>query len=504
MNYLTKYPILLLLLAIGRLSLIAQPAKKDYVSKVETFYKETLELFDGVPGVGLAIVSNKETLYAGGFGYADLEQKLPFAADTEFYIASCTKSFTGLLAAILDKEGVIKLDAPVTKYLKEIAFDPALEMDKVKIRDLLTHTSGLEHQSIGFRLAYTGQHTHELLMGQLKDLKANESGRGTYQYTNLGYNIYTLISEELTGKPWQKLLEEKVFKPLGMDRTTAYMSRVEKNNWTFAKPYFAMTKAETEEVYLRKRDNTMQSAGGLVITPQDAATWMKMQLNMGKLKGQQVYPKDLIAMTRNPMANAERERGGFTTKGYGLGWMTGTARDKELVWHTGGFPGSFSLISFAPEANFGVAVFVNEALAGHRLMYLLANYAYDAYWQPEGWEADYEQQRTDLHEYLKTVAKNIRADLAERAKRTWNLTESFEDYSGIFENEVLGTIEIIGNEEQIEVKMGNLHCVATPFPKKNTIRVELVPGSGEVIQFIMEDGRIAAFETDGDVFRKVN
>ncbi len=504
MNYLTKTCVLMLLFAMSQLMLFAQPTKKQYVKKVEAFFNETLEMFDGVPGIGLAVVNGKETFYAGGFGFADLEKKLPFNGDTDFYIASCTKSFTGLLAAILDEEGIISLDAPLTQYLKDIPFDPALEMDQVKVRDLLTHTAGLAHPSIGFRLAYTGDHTHELLMGQLKDLKANEVGRGTYEYTNLGYNIYTLVSEEITGKPWQQLLEEKVFNPLKMNRTTAYMSRVEKHNWTFAKPYFAMTRAETEEIYLRKHDNTMQSAGGLVITPGDAATWMKMQLNMGSVNGKQLFSKEVIGLTRQPVVVAERERGGFTTQNYGLGWMRGTFQDKHLVWHTGGFPGSFSLISFAPEDDFGVSVFVNEALAGHRLLYLLAGYAYDAYWQPEGWEEKYEKQRAELHEYLQGVAKNIRADMAERAKRTWNLTEDFPFYSGIFENELLGTVIIEGTQEQIKVQMGNLYCIATPFPKENTIRIELIPGSGQVLQFIMKEGQVTGIQADGDVFKKVN
>lgn len=490
------------LFVLGTLNLTGQPDAKTYAKHLEKFFQETLDMVGTVPGIGIAVVTNNQTLYQGGFGYADVEKSLPFQANTDFYIASCTKSFTGLLAAILDREDIIKLHAPLTKYLVDISFDPDLKMDQIKVRDLLTHTSGLEHESIGFRLAYTGDHTHELLMDQLKVLRANEAGRGVFEYTNLGYNIYTLIVQEKTGKSWQELLEEKIFTPLGMNRTTAFMSKAEAGNWPIAVPYFALSKEAPEAIYLRKRDNTMQSAGGLIITPADVAKWMKMQLNMGKVDGKQLFPSDLIQLSRSPLVATERERGGFKTNGYGLGWMTGTFQDKNMAWHTGGFPGSFSLISVAPESGIGVAVFVNEALAGHRLMYLLANYAYDAYWQPEGWEKNYEEQRAALLEQIEGFTVRVKEGLDERAKRTWKLSQPFPFYAGTFQNELLGEITIKADDQQISVRMGNLHCIATPFIEEETIRVELIPGSGEVIRFKMQGDKVTGLIWGDSIFTK--
>ena len=137
-------------------------------------------------------------------------------------------------------------------------------------------------------------------------------------------------------------------------------------------------------------------------------------------------------------------------------------------------------------------------------MQLLLNYAYDAYLQPEGWEEEYAQKRKDFLTQLSKVKERSKADLANRAKRTWQLPMPFSAYTGTFSNEMMGTvnIELVG-DEQLEVSIGNMHCIATPYVKENTIRIELVPGSGEVLQYQVKDTKVEAIRVDGMEFKKV-
>ena len=75
---------------------------------------------NGSPGLGVVVVRDTQIVYLKGAGYADAERRIPFDGNTEFYIASTTKAFTGLAAAILAQRGVWNLDAPVSRYLPEL------------------------------------------------------------------------------------------------------------------------------------------------------------------------------------------------------------------------------------------------------------------------------------------------------------------------------------------------------------------------------------------------
>ena len=103
----------------------------------------------------------------------------------------------------------------------------------------------------------------------------------------------------------------------------------------------------------------------------------------------------------------------------------------------------------------------------------------------------------------KKVSQRIKKSIDDRSKRTWKLKGPWTQYSGTYFNDLLGTIEIKGHEDRIEVKNGNLQCVATPYPKENTIRVELVPGRGEAIEFEVEGDKVVSLRARDLEFKKV-
>lgn len=474
--------------------------QKDLQTLVDFAFSET----QAIPGIAMSVVKDGKTIFEKGFGYAQLEGKQKMKDNTSFYIASCTKAFTGLLAAILDEEGIIPMEATLASYFPKIKFDPQLEADKITIQSLLNHTSGLQNGPIGFRAAYSGDHTHEQMVKLLSHSKPNSAGRGNFQYTNVGYNIYTLIVQEVTGKKWQDLLEEKVFTPLGMNRTTAYISKAEKGNWPLALPYLAEAPEKFQSVYLLKKDNTMQSAGGLITTAKDLATWANVQINKGKLNGKRIFSENVMQDAQKPWAATDQRRGPFQGEGYGYGWMVGELGKEKAVWHSGGFPGYLSLMSFMPEHKIGVNVLINEPSVGFRLMYLLAAFSYDWWLKNEDVLADYKSQIQEMAQQLSQRQEKVAAHREELAKRTWQLTEDFSAFSGRYVNEGYGTIEIDGSNGQLSVKMGNMHCIATPYTKENTARVEMVPGRGEVLVFNVENGKVTALKSDGDIFKKVS
>lgn len=479
-----------------------QSYDKTFEDVADNFYSKVVEDFGSVASASIAIVKGDEVEYTAAFGTADRSKQLKASPETAYYIASSTKSFTALLAAILDEEKVISLSDPLTKFFPETQFDPALKADQITMEHLITHTSGLSNGPISFRSAYSGDHNFKKLVDLLNASRQNNAGFDNFQYTNVGYNIYTLVTEKVTGKPWQQLLEEKIFNPLGMDHTTAYISKAKKKKWSLAKPYAGVNKDDIREVYLMKKDNTMQSAGGLITTSADMLAWLKVQLNKGELDGKRIFSKAIMERGQSILANASEEREEFKGEGYGYGWNVGKYGKEKVVWHFGGFPGFFTHVSFLPDQNIGVVVMVNDAAAGYRLMNLFAYYAYDYLMGKEGTEEKYWEKATNLKERLGQRAEKMKAHEADRAKREWQLTESFKNYSGTFTNDLYGTLKVKGDTKQIKVEMGNMHCVAEPYVKENTIRVELIPMRGEILEFKMKDGKVTGIQYDDVFFEK--
>lgn len=500
-----NFGLLFLCLCIATCSLRAQKPSKDkaFEKAADKFYKTSFEELGSVPGVSIVVVQGEKTLYKRGFGYADLEKKLKASAESNFYIASSTKSFTALLASLMDQEGIIKLDDPLSKYFPEVDFPKSVPADQIKIRDLMTHTSGIDNTPIGFRVAYTGNHDFPTRLKLMNYCQANEVGHGNFSYTNVGYNIYAIILEKVTGKNWRDHLEERIFSPLGMNHTSGYISRGEKENWEMASPYMGRSESNIEKVYLSKRDNTMQAAGGLITNGDDLANWLKVQINDGKLNGKQLFPEEIIKVNRSTWVKGSTRNPIFDGKGYGMGWQTGSYQGEKAVWHFGGFPGFLTHISYMPEKKIGVAVMVNEGIAGNRLKDLYAAFAYDYLLGKIKDDGDFMEQSRELMGQIKQVQERIAKHDADLAKRTWQLSLPFKDYRGTFENERFGKIEIKMKGDDLFMEYGNLHCVPTPYTEENTVRVGWIPGSGRVVPFVIEDGEVKGLRYLGEVFTKV-
>ena len=148
------------------------------------------------PGLAVAIVRGDEVIYAKAFGFADRERRIRAEAGTQFYIASTTKSFTGLTAAVLAARRAIDLDQPVMQALPTARFDPRLTADRITLRDLLTHTHGIAPGGpVDFRTAFSGDFTNEQLLDLLPYHGPATIGRA-FSYSNLGYNIFGMVARQ--------------------------------------------------------------------------------------------------------------------------------------------------------------------------------------------------------------------------------------------------------------------------------------------------------------------
>jgi CubicO group peptidase (beta-lactamase class C family) len=442
---------------------------------------------DLAPGMAVAVVDRDRLVYERGFGLADLERNTPVTPDTLFYIASTTKSFTALAAALLDEQGLIDLDASLSSYIPSLAFRSPLSADKISLRDLLTHTHGIR-QTFGpvvVRTAYTGEFTNGQLIRLLGEYEASPQGR-VYQYGNLGYNIAALALETALGVGWKELIEREVLAPLAMLDTTAYRSAADPNR--FAMPYRAESHGMVRIRYA-KDDANMHAAGGHLTTVRDLAKYLEAHINLGRVKGDQVFSAAAIMETHRQQAEQDRNYGPFHRHGWGLGWDLGTYDGETIVHRFGGFSGFHSHLSFMPEPGIGVAVLVNESDLGSRLANAVSTTIYNEMLAKPELRARQERLFDDLVVETEELRERSRGDNERRAARAQVLPYLIDAYVGTYENDRLGRMHWTLEGGELHVTFGLAESDVEVYDgAQNQLRVELL-GGGSVVTFLFEEDR---------------
>jgi len=481
----------------------AKPRQLPAAAALDAGVTRALAKFDAVPGLAVAVYSPEGT-YARGFGWADAEAGKRSDADTAYYIASSTKSFTALAMASLHGRGLIDLDGPVSAVAPGAPFPAAALADRAKVRDLLTHSSGMENNPIGFRVAYSGEHDPAMLWRLLGETRPNaEAPLGKHQYTNDGYNILTVLTDRRLGIRWQDLLEREIFRPAGMTRTTAYMSRARQAG-TVAQGYVSSLPEGRLRVSLMKVDATMQSAGGLVMSANDAVRWLELMANDGKVGGRQAVPAEAVRLTRlGAVDTGEVRADDFGANRYSLGWNIGKYGDDDIFFHYGGFVGFRAHISYIPARKLGVAVFANDSSVGGRLGDAVAKYAYGRAVGNPAADSEFDAVVERLAAGVEPGRQAVRADRERRAARSWQLSRARADYAGRYVSAAMGEIEVKAEGEDLLVSMGQMRSKAEPFTQPDTIRVELVPLSGAVIGFDTAGGAPKALTFMDQRFERV-
>lgn len=286
---------------------------------------------DAVPGLSVAVYT-REGVYARGFGLADIGTGEAATADTVFYIASSTKSMTSLALAILEARGDFDLNATPRDYAPDAPLPAAVRAGEVRFRNFLSHTGGIANEPIEFRFTDTGQHDDATLWRLLSASEPNsEAPLGRFDYANVGYNITTILADRRLGVRWQDLLQREIFDPAGMTRTSARMSRALASQWSIAKPHVTGPSGARERIYLEKTDQTMHSAGGVVMSANDALRWLELMIEDGSIGGRRIVPAEVVQATRTPLAAVNVEFEGVLTCGV-LRAVAEPSTEPDSVW----------------------------------------------------------------------------------------------------------------------------------------------------------------------------
>jgi len=461
--------------------------------------EELFERVELVPGMAVAVVRDTSVILLRGFGVADVSSSSPVGPDTPFYIASSTKSFTGTAAAILADRGVWDLEDPAGDWIPGLNLPDPLSPDDVTIRHLLTHTARIDNAAVTYRTAYTGDHDRETLIGLLGYSEVLEPG---FDYGNIGYVVASLAMDTAAGASWKDVLETEIFQPLGMERTSADRSAFD--GQALALPHGVGIGPRAFEILpFIKDDSNMHAAGGIISTASDLARWLEANLNAGVVDGRQVLSAEAVAEAHRLQATTEAEFYQFARSGYGLGWYHSDYEGDLVLHHFGNYPGFRAHVSFMPGADIGIAVLTNESAQGYFMPEAVATWIYDHLLGKPGLEAKYDSVVALLGGDAERVREAVRRDEQNRLTRPDSLTAPLSAYAGRYTNPAIGTLVVEPTPfGRLRARIGRLHSLMEPIDDRRLLRVELVPGSGEVVEFFLNEGRADSLLLRGQPFRR--
>jgi CubicO group peptidase (beta-lactamase class C family) len=360
---LTAVSLLLLLLLNPALSLAAapttQPAEPLQATAVEAFFDGLLaaqqEAYH-LPGAAVAVVQDGELLFAKGYGYADIATRQPVVAEqTLFRPGSISKLLIWTAVMQLVEQGKLDLDADVNSYLSTFKI-PATYPEPITLAHLLTHTPGFEDQSEGLFI----RSVDELLpLGEYlqRYMPARVRPPGTLTaYSNYGTTLAGYIIEQVSGMPYEQYLEENIFQPLQMSRSTLRQPVPAELTADLAVGYVYAGGQQAARGF-----EVVQSspAGALSATVTDLANFMIAHLQAGRFGDERILTEATAqtmhtqSFTNDPQVN-----------GFAHGFIEATINGQRLIWHAGDTIYFHSILVLIPAHNLGFVVSYNGVNGG--------------------------------------------------------------------------------------------------------------------------------------------
>ncbi|MFF6782334.1 serine hydrolase [Streptomyces sp. NPDC012510] len=321
----------------------------------------------GVPGVAVAVVYKDQVVHLDGYGKRHVGQDAEVGPDTVFQLASLSKPMASTVIAGAVGEKTVDWDDPVAEHLPGFALKDPWVTDHVTVADLFSHRSGLPDHA-GDLLEDLG-YDRKYILDHLR-LEPLSPFRSSYAYTNFGLTAAGEAVADASGTSWEKLSEDTLYEPAGMDATSSRFSDYEAaTNKAFAHVRDDGGGTGTGSWEARHvRDADAQSpAGGVSSTVRDLSVWLRLQLADGELDGERIIAADPLERTHVPEIvssppPAPAGRAGF----YGLGWNVAYDDLGRLrLSHSGAFAlGANTNVMMLPGEQLGIAVLTNGEPVG--------------------------------------------------------------------------------------------------------------------------------------------
>jgi CubicO group peptidase (beta-lactamase class C family) len=325
----------------------AQSASPDF-SALEKVIQEELK-DTNTPGAAIAIVSGDRVVFAKGFGLANIETGAPIIADMLFRLGSTTKMFTGAALVTLAAQGKIKLDEPIGNYVKNL--NPKLA--RITAHQLISNTAGMADFEASV-MSNDDDALARMVRTWKEDAQFAEPGQ-IYSYSSPGFWLAGHVIEEVSKKPYADAMNELLFQPAGMNRTT--LRPLVALTYPLAMGHSVRGK-ETPTIIRPAYNNVAQwPAGSIYSSVPELARFVMALMNGGRVEGKQLLSPEVSAKLPGEYTSMPGEPGVH----YGYGLLNFEQRGVRVVMHGGFSRGYGSMIQMVPGQRFAVIVVTNKS-----------------------------------------------------------------------------------------------------------------------------------------------
>ena len=297
----------------------------------------------GTPGLSAAIVVGESVVWAQGFGLADIEQNAPVRPESVFRLASISKPIAATAVMQLVERGLVSLEDPIQRFVPSF---PRKPQGEIRIRHLLTHTSGIRHyrgNEMNSREVYL---TVERALAVFRDDPLLFAPGEQYSYSTYGYNLLAGVVESASGRSFDEYLRANIFGPAAM--TSTFLERPQELVLGRGRQYVRGAVPGTWLLAPYVDLSVKWAGGGMISSVLDLARF-DIALNTGRL----LRPDSLEQMYTSARLNSG------TATGYGLGWMISNDGGRLRVAHSGGATGGTTYLLREPRSRVASVLLAN-------------------------------------------------------------------------------------------------------------------------------------------------
>jgi CubicO group peptidase (beta-lactamase class C family) len=410
-----------------------------FIPELERLILDVMEEWK-VPGLAVAVVQDGEVVFLRPYGLRDVEAGLKVTIDTQFQLMSVAKSFTATGLALLVDERHMDWNKPVRDYIPEFRLHDAVATDRVTVRDLLCHHSGLpRHDWIWL----PGDLSPAQMLTAMRYLEPSDDIRSTFQYSNLGYLVASIVTERVSGQSWAEFIRTRLTDRLRMDVTFTAEDLAAAAD--AAVPY-----AVAGDTRGRSRlwPVSVTAAGGMSTSIASFASWLRLHLGKGELAGERLLSPGVMQELQRPRVHVgATEFAEYSDVHYGFGFRTHSYRGERVVWHGGGWTGTNALMMLLPDRGVGVAVLANNGMVPLFAPHIFANHVFDRVCgrEPVAWLDRFRERRRQL---VAQRDADRQAPGAPRRPDTRSCRD-LADYAGDYQHPGYGRITITHAEGRL-------------------------------------------------------
>jgi len=331
-----------------------------YVEKLLLAYEEEmidLLLKTKTPGLAIAIVQDSTILFMKGYGLREVGTTDSVNEHTVFRLASVSKCFAPLLTGLLVQDSLLQWEDRVIDHFANFELKSKRNTDSLRLSHVLSHTTGLPYHTYT-TLVEDGLDLRRML-GELKNVNVIAKPGELYSYQNVAYSIIAEVIRSRTGKPYEQVMEERIFRPLNMgDASMSYEAIMQNEN--VARPHLHWRRGWTPTTISNTYYN-VGPAGGVNASISDMAAWLSVMLgsNSDFVTGEtldRIFTPVVKAKSKNRYF---RKWVGRSKAHYAMGWRVLNFQNDTILYHGGYVRGYRSEVAIDRRSRIGICVLSN-------------------------------------------------------------------------------------------------------------------------------------------------